>query len=222
MTKNQRIQHAILFISTGLLIITGFMLQGEKWVIEMFGSAGDTIFWWRSLIHRIAGVTVTIVCAYHIYYILFIPEGRSWILDMLPKAKDFSDLYKNLGYMLGFRDTKPPMDRFTYLEKLEYLSVWFGMFIVISTGIMMWTEYLWPKFYLDVADAFHLGEATLAALAIIAGHIFTVHYHPHVYPMNRAFIDGYIDEELARMEHPLWHDKLIKAENIGKIQSTKQ
>ncbi|MES9991784.1 MAG: cytochrome b/b6 domain-containing protein [Candidatus Thiodiazotropha sp.] len=210
LTKNQRIQHAVLFISTGLLIITGFMLQGEKWVIEMFGSAGDTIFWWRSLIHRIAGVTVTIICIYHIFYIAFIPEGRSWIQDMLPTWKDFSDLYQNLGYMLGFKDVKPAMDRFTYLEKLEYFSVWFGMFIVITTGVMMWTEYMWPKFYLDIANAFHLGEATLAALAIIAGHIFTVHYHPHVYPMNRAFINGYIDEELAQAEYPLWYKKLKK------------
>ena len=210
LTKNQRIQHVILFVSTGLLIITGFMLQGERWVIEMFGSAGDIIFWWRSLIHRIAGITVTIVCIYHIYYIAFTVEGRSWILDMLPKWKDLSDVSQNLGYMLGFRKTKPPMDRFTYLEKLEYFSVWFGMFIVIVTGFMMWTEYLWPKFYLDIADAFHLGEATLAALAIIVGHIFTVHYHPHVYPMNRAFIDGYINEHLMIHEHPLWHQKETK------------
>ncbi len=74
----------------------------------------------------------------------------------------------------------------------------------------MWTEQLWPKFYLDVAGAFHLGEATLAALAIIIGHIFSVHYHPHVYPMNRAFIDGMIDEDMVKEEHQLWYEKELK------------
>ncbi|MEW8030149.1 MAG: cytochrome b/b6 domain-containing protein [Candidatus Thiodiazotropha sp.] len=209
LTKNQRIQHVILFTSTGLLILTGFMLQGEKWVIEMFGSAGDTIFWWRSLIHRIAGVSVTIICLYHIYYVAFTYEGRAWLSDMLPKWKDLIDLYHNVGFMLGIRKAGPKLDRFTYLEKLEYFSVWFGMFIVITTGFMMWTEYLWPKFYLDIANAFHLGEATLAALAIIVGHIFTVHYHPHAYPMNRAFIDGYINEDLMKREHPLWYEREV-------------
>jgi cytochrome b subunit of formate dehydrogenase len=207
LTKSQRIQHVILFSSTGLLILTGFMLQGERWVIEMFGAAGDTIFWWRSIIHRIAGVAVTGVCIYHIFYVAFTAEGRSWIKDMLPRLSDLTNLYQNMGFMLGLRKHRPKMDRFTYLEKLEYFSVWFGMFIVITTGIMMWTEYLWPKFFLDVADAFHLGEATLAALAIIVGHIFSVHYNPHVYPMNRAFIDGYIKEELMKDEHPLWYER---------------
>lgn len=207
LTKNQRIQHVILFVSTGLLILTGFMLQGERWAIEMFGSAGDSIFRWRSILHRLAGVVVTMLCIYHMVYVLVTKEGRSWIGDMIPKAKDISDAFQNIMYMIGFRKERPGLDRFTYLEKLEYFSVWFGMFIVITTGFMMWTEYLWPKFYLDVADAFHLGEATLAALAILVGHIFAVHYNPHVYPMNMAFIDGKISETLMREEHQLWYER---------------
>jgi cytochrome b subunit of formate dehydrogenase len=124
---------------------------------------------------------------------------------MRPRWKDAVDVFHNIGYMLGRRPEKPAMGRFTYLEKLEYFSVWFGMFIVIATGLMMWTEQLWPKFFLDVAGAFHLGESTLAALAIIVGHLFSVHYSPHAYPMNRAFIDGSIGEGLMKEEHPLWY-----------------
>ena len=209
LTKSQRIQHAILFTSTGLLILTGFMLQGERWAIELFGSAGDIIFWWRGVIHRAAGVVVTSVCLYHIYYVMFKSEGRSWIGDMRPKLSDIKDAWGNVSYMLRIGAVRPKMDRFTYLEKLEYFSVWFGMSIVIPTGFLMWTEYLWPKFYLDVADAFHLGEATLAALAIIVGHIFAVHYNPHVYPMNRAFLDGTMDAHLVRDEHPLWYEREV-------------
>jgi cytochrome b subunit of formate dehydrogenase len=212
LTKNQRIQHVVLFSSTGLLILTGFMLQGERWAIEMFGSAGDTIFQWRSFLHRVAGITVTSVCFYHIYYLLTTDEGRSWIRDMKPGLGDLADVYHNVRFMLGLSIDKPKLDRFTYIEKLEYFSVWFGMFIVITTGAMMWTEYMWPKFYLDVADALHLGEATLAALAIIVGHIFTVHYNPHVYPMNKAFIDGKISEELIKEEHLLWYERELSAE----------
>lgn len=209
LTKSQRIQHVILFVSTTLLIITGFMIEAEAWVIASFGNAAETIFWWRGWIHRIAGVAVTVICIYHLVYVAVTADGRSWFVDMLPRPSDAVFAWQNVMYMLGFRDTRPKMDRFFYLEKLEYWSVYFGMFIVIVTGIMLWTEYLWPKFYLDVAGAFHLGEATLAALAIIIGHIFSVHFNSHVYPMNRAFIDGMISEDLMKEEHGLWYEREV-------------
>jgi len=212
LTKSQRLQHIILVISTTLLIITGFMLQSESWFISILGNASETIFWWRSFLHRAAGVTVTVICVYHLIYVVVTDEGRSWVTDMLPRLKDIVDAWQNVMYMLGFRSERPRMDRFFYLEKLEYWSVYFGMFVVIVTGAIMWTEYLWPKFYLDVAGAFHLGEATLAALAIIVGHIFSVHYNPHVYPMNRAFIDGMISEDLMKEEHGLWYEREMKKE----------
>lgn len=220
LTKSERIQHVILFVSTTLLVITGFMLMGEEWAGKLFGSAGKEIFYWRGIVHRIAAVAVTAVCFYHLYYVLFNADGKSWIRAMLPRLKDGVDAYQNVMYMIGLRKERPKLDRFTYLEKLEYFSVYFGMFIVITTGIMMWTQSYWPKFYLDVADALHLGEATLAALAIIVGHIFTVHYNPHVYPMNRAFIDGKISETLMKEEHALWYDQLI-AEEASKSANTK-
>lgn len=216
LTKSQRIQHFILFTSTTLLIITGFMLQADQWFISIFGNASETIFWWRGFIHRVAGVAVTLVCIYHLFYVALARDGRSWFFDMLPRPKDAVDAWQNILYMLGFRDNRPKMDRFFYLEKLEYWSVYFGMFIVIVTGILMWTESMWPKFYLDVAGAFHLGEATLALLAIIVGHIFSVHYNPHVYPMNKAFIDGMISEHLMKEEHALWYEREVaKSEQAG-------
>ena len=216
LTKSQRIQHALLFSSTGLLVITGFMVEAEPWVINLFGDAGDVVFRARSWIHRIAGVVSIAVCLYHIGYVMFTAEGRSWVKDILPRPKDLVDAAQNVSFMLGFRDSKPKMDRFFYLEKLEYWSVWFGMFIVIVTGIILWLEYLWPKFLVDVASLLHYCEATLAAMAIIVGHIFAVHYNPHVYPMNRAFIDGMINEDLMKDEHGLWYEELMRKENLDR------
>jgi len=217
MTKSQRIQHVILFVSTTILILTGFMLQADNWLIEAFGEYGETVFNIRSWLHRIAGVVVALVCVYHLVYVITTEEGKSWAIDMLPRPKDAVDAYQNIMFMIGFREDKPKLDRFMYLEKLEYWSVYFGMTIVIITGTMMWTEYLWPRFYLEVANVFHLGEAVLAALAIIVGHIFSVHYSPHVYPMNRTFIDGMISEELMKEEHELWYEREIK--NLDKSET---
>ncbi len=220
LTRSERIQHVILFVSTTLLIITGFMLMGEDWAIKLLGSTGKTLFHWRGIVHRVAAVAVSAVCFYHLYYVIFKAAGRSWIRAMLPRLKDGVDAYQNVMYMLGKREKRPKLDRFTYLEKLEYFSVYFGMFIVISTGIMMWTQSYWPKFYLDIADALHLGEATLAALAIIVGHIFAVHYNPHVYPMNRTFIDGNISETMMKEEHALWYEHLMAEKTSERANST--
>jgi len=210
MTKSQRIQHVILFVSTTMLVITGFMLQADNWLSEFFGSYGETVFTIRSWLHRISGVTIILLCTYHLIYVLTTEEGKSWAKDMLPRPRDAVEAYQNVMFMIGFREDKPKLDRFMYLEKLEYWSVYFGMTIVIISGIMMWTEYLWPRFFLEVAGVFHLGEAVLAALAIIVGHISSVHYNPHVYPMNRTFIDGMISEELVKEEHELWYERELK------------
>jgi cytochrome b subunit of formate dehydrogenase len=137
LTKSERIQHVILFVSTTLLIVTGFMLMGEDWAIKLLGTTGKHLFFWRGIVHRIAAVAVTAVCFYHLYYVLFKADGRSWIRAMLPRLKDGVDAWQNVMFMLGKRPERPKLDRFTYLEKLEYFSVYFGMFIVITTGIMM-------------------------------------------------------------------------------------
>ncbi len=212
LTLNQRIQHAIMFISTILLTITGFMLQADQGFIDLFGSYAEDVFEMRSLIHRIAGVAISAVCAYHLYYIFTTEEGKSWAVDMIPRGRDGTDLVQNMKFMMGLRKDRPKLARFFYMEKVEYWSVYIGMFLVISTGVIMWTEWIWPVFFLDVSGAFHLGEATLAAAAIIVGHLFSVHYSPHVYPMNRAFIDGMIGEDLMKDEHGEWYEEVLEKE----------
>ena len=58
LTKNERIQHLVLMLSVGTLVLTGFMLEGERWVIESFGGAAKTIFYWRGILHRVAAIAV--------------------------------------------------------------------------------------------------------------------------------------------------------------------
>jgi len=52
----------------------------------------------------------------------------------------------------------------------------------------------------------------LATLAIIVWHFYQVIFDPDVYPVNFAFIDGRVSEELYREEHELDYDRLKEAE----------
>lgn len=208
LNKIERFQHYLLMLSIGILVMTGFMLEGEKIVIEFFGGAAKTIFYWRGILHRIAAIMVMCLGAIHIYYILFVRSGRSWIWDMLPRFKDAKDAVQNVGYLIGLRGERPKFDRFTYAEKLEYFSIYIGMPIVIVSGIMLWTQSSWNRFYLDIAEAFHRGEATLAALAIMVWHIITVFFKPGNYPLNTTFIHGMMSEDDIKHHHPLWYERL--------------
>lgn len=214
----ERFQHYWIMIAVALLVFTGFMLEGEKWVIESFGSAGKTIFWWRGVLHRVGAIMIICLGVFHVSYLAFTKAGRSWIWDMLPRFKDIKDAIQNVGYLIGLKDERPEFDRFTYSEKLEYFSIYFGMPIVIVSGIMLWTESSWNRFYLDVAEAFHRGEATLAALAILVWHIITVFFKPGYYPLNTTFIHGLISEEDLKHHHPSWYKRIKKEEELQKGQ----
>jgi hypothetical protein len=51
---------------------------------------------------------------------------------------------------------------------------------------------LLPKLWLDVATSIHFYEAVLAALAIVVWHFYSIIFDPDVYPLNTAFLTGYI------------------------------
>src|SRR5437867_6319729 len=78
---------------------------------------------------------------------------------------------------------------------------------MVLTGLMIWFM-LWifaflPRWAIDIALAVHFYEAVLATLAIVVWHFYHVIFDPDVYPMNPAFIDGRVSEELYRQEHEL-------------------
>ena len=48
----------------------------------------------------------------------------------------------------------------------------------------------------------------LATLAIIVWHFYQVIFDPDVYPVNFAFIDGRVSEELFKEEHELAFEQI--------------
>src|ERR1041385_9047166 len=56
--------------------------------------------------------------------------------------------------------------------------------------------------------AVHFYEAVLATLAIVVWHIYHVVFDPDIYPVNFAFYDGKVSEELYREEHELAYERL--------------
>jgi formate dehydrogenase gamma subunit len=211
LSVNQRAQHWLLLTSFIVLVLSGFALQyPDSWLAWLLGSSEFL----RRIIHRGAAVVMIIVGSYHVLYLAFAKEGRQWVRDMLPRFKDVRDLLGNLGYYLGIRKTKPKIARFGYAEKAEYWAVIWGTIIMGLTGLMIWFKIgvfgFLPRWWIDIALAVHFYEAVLATLAIIVWHFYHVIFDPDVYPVNLAFVDGRVSEELYREEHELAYEQLRK------------
>ena len=204
MTASQRWQHFLLAGSFIVLAVTGFALKfPDSWLAKVLGSNEP----FRRWTHRVAGILLLGVGAYHLIYLLATRDGRKLTADLLPVKKDLADVWQAVRYLTGRSPEKPQIGRFGYAEKMEYWAVVWGTFIMGATGLAIWlkidvTQFL-PRWVVEVATTIHYYEALLACLAIVVWHFYHVMFDPEVYPLNTACLDGRISEELQHHEHPL-------------------
>jgi formate dehydrogenase gamma subunit len=204
MNLSQRWQHAVLALSFIVLALSGFALKfPDSWLARLMGSSEPVRRW----IHRVAGVVLLLVGAYHLIYLLATRDGRRLFKDLFPVRKDLMDAWGAARFLLGLSSDKPRIGRFGYAEKMEYWAVVWGTIIMGVTGLMIWfkidvTQYL-PRWIVDVALTIHYYEAILACLAIIVWHFYHVIFDPDVYPLNLACWDGKVSEHWHEEEHPL-------------------
>jgi cytochrome b subunit of formate dehydrogenase len=215
---NFRTQHMILLVSCIILIITGLPLKFHEARISQlfFDLVGGVQM--STLIHRIGAVGLIAVGAYHLLYLLVFRQGRRDFWELLPRPRDARDLLQMLRYFLGKTNDKPRFGRFSYVEKFDYWAVYWGMVIMIGSGLILWfletsLQYL-PKFAADIAREAHSDEGLLATLAIIIWHFYNVHLNPENFPMNWTMFTGNISEEEMRRHHPLEHEELMAARAI--------
>lgn len=222
MTLNERIQHLNLFINFTILVITGFALKYPEafWVSPITNIPGGMTI--RGFLHRLSGIAIVTLGIYHILYCAFTERGRGIIKDMIPRLKDVKDFWETLknNLFINRPAKKIKMGRFNFREKFEYLGLIWGTIVMTVTGFILWFEVEWlryfPKWTFDVARAIHFYEAILATLTIIVWHFYSVIFNPDVYPMNWAWITGYLSEHEMEHEHGLELEK-IKSQEKGKV-----
>ncbi|NOZ62991.1 MAG: hypothetical protein GXO74_15150 [Calditrichaeota bacterium] len=214
LTVNERVQHFALMASFITLAYTGFCMKFPEawWARPLLDWEGGFAF--RGFVHRLAAVVMLSLSFYHLYYIISTKRGRQQILAFLPTAKDAKDVVHMLKYYLGFANERPRFERYSYIEKAEYLALIWGTAVMAITGLIMWFENIslrfLPKWFIDMSLVIHYYEAILASLAILVWHFYFQFFDPHVYPMNTTCLTGKMDEDDYREEHPLDFDRAIK------------
>ena len=217
LNTSEKVQHLIFMICFAILVVTGFLLKIPEPLIQKLGRFGGTVFSYRSLLHRVAGTTMILISLYHLYYLIFRPGGRRWLIDMLPRLKDLMDLVHNLMFFIGMRKAPPEFDRFSYMHKMEYGALVVGTTLMSITGLILWSEWRWSKFVLDIAALVHGMEAVLACLAIMVWHMYEIHLKPHKSPLDTVWLTGLIDEEEMKEEHPLHYKKIMADDTLEAI-----
>ena len=206
LTRNQRVQHALLLASFITLVVTGFALKYPHsfWAEPIVQWEKD--FPLRGWLHRLAGVVLIGASLYHLVYLFTQRDGRRWIKAMLPRVRDVREASQTVIYNLGHLPHPPRYARFNYAEKAEYWALVWGTIVMAATGILLWAHdwvlaYLpYPMSVLEVTTAVHFYEAILATFSIGIWHFYFVIFDPDVYPLKWTVLTGRAPEHEVREE----------------------
>lgn len=222
-----RILHVVMIISFLTLASTGMMLKFSyaAWAqaaVKLFGGVEVAGF-----LHRFAAVLLFGVFFAHIYDLIVNKrkEYNSWkeMLfgpdTMLPNKKDYHDFIGSMKWFIG-KGPRPDYGRWTYWEKFDYFAVFWGIFVIGSTGMMLWYPNLFTYFipgeFINVATIIHSDEALLAAGFIFTIHFFNTHFRPEKFPMDTVIFSGSYELEEFKFDRP---DEYRRLEEEGKLES---
>ncbi len=220
-SRLNRILHVIMIVSFMSLAMTGMTLKFAytEWAAilsRLFGGYETAGY-----IHRVAAVAMVGIFVAHIIDLIRKKrrEFGSWkalILgpdSMLFNKTDVKQFWQSMKWFLG-RGPRPQYGRWTYWEKFDYFAVFWGIFIIGSTGLMLWFSELFtiflPGWILNVATIIHSDEALLATGFIFTVHFFNTHLRPEKFPMDIVIFTGRMPVDEFKRDKPAEYDALVK------------
>jgi len=216
------IQHFLIFLTFIVLAATGLPLHfSDLWwsyyITSLFGGTDAA-----RLIHRIAAITMVLTSIYHLGTVIggslykILKKQFDIKRTQIPIKKDLDDLVHDIKYFLGREQYRPKMGKFMYKQKLHYLAILWGSFVLIAAGsTLLYPETmaeLWPNpaFFQDLARLMHADEAIMALTVVVFWHWSNVHLVPGRFPLQWSFITGKITREHQIEEHFLEYINNLK------------
>jgi Ni,Fe-hydrogenase I cytochrome b subunit len=187
-----RIAHGLVMLSFPVLVWTGFALTYPDtwWAWPLIAPGAE----FRGLLHRIAAVVICIALLFHVIHLVISREARACMLQMIPNLEDLREIIERFKFYFGLRKKPVHSPQVGYIEKVEYLAFWWGMFVMTVTGLLLWFENFMlrelPAWVPAATTAVHFYEAVLASLAILIWHGYWTIFDPAVYPMDMSWLTG--------------------------------
>jgi len=210
--------HVTIIVTFLLLALTGLPLKfhDADWARQLMSFLGGVEA--SRIIHRIAAIGTFAYAIIHLGN-LFIrwairrERGLFWGTNSLvPQPKDVADIFANFRYFL-YLGKRPDSDRWNYIEKFDYLAVFWGVMIIGLSGLFLWlpmffTSFL-PGWTINAAYVIHSDEALLATGFIFVFHFFHTHLRPGSFPMDPVIFIGKMSLERFITERPLEYQRLL-------------
>jgi predicted CXXCH cytochrome family protein len=226
-STTQRVLHLFVIFSFVLLALTGMMLKFSsmpwaKFLSDLFGGVEMA-----GKIHRFAAIITFGYFLAHIITLIRIKVKRklAWknLLigpdSMMFSMKDLNDFYGSLKWFLGL-GSRPPYGRWTYWEKFDYFAVFWGVFIIGFSGLILWfPEFFtifFPGWFINVATIVHSDEALLAVGFIFTIHFFNTHLRPESFPMDKVIFTGLVPLDEYKEDRPEEYRQLKESGQLKK------
>lgn len=140
--------------------------------------------------------------------------------SLMPRKQDFTDMTAHVKWFFN-KGPRPQFDRWTYWEKFDYLAVFWGMFIIGFSGLILWFPIFFsflPGWFVNLATIIHSDEALLATGFIFAVHFFNTHFRADRFPMDMVIFSGTISKEEMLQERLDWYKRLEKSGALIKLE----
>ena len=204
----QRWEHALLFLSVTVLLLTGLpqKYRDMSWSQDLL-STPERLDLIRQ-IHHIAAIVLTLEAIYHIGRAIYLMARRKMSADMFPNMQDIHDAWHMLQYLLFLRKDKPAFGRYNFEQKVTYWFLFFGLALMGISGFIIWfpvqfTQFL-PGGVVPASKMAHSTEAVVAAIFILIWHF----YHVHIERLNLSIFKIGLTEDEMRKFHAKEYERV--------------
>ncbi len=225
-TTLHRTLHACMVVSFITLALTGMSLKFSYtvWAVKLSHLLGG--FETAGFVHRFAALVMFGTFIAHIVDLFKLKKHTygSWrklVLgehSMIPGRQDLKEFIGTMKWFLHLGE-RPQYGRWTYWEKFDYFAVFWGIFIIGSTGLTLWFPVFFTRFipgsFINIATIIHSDEALLATGFIFTVHFFNTHLRPEKFPMDTVVFTGHMPLAELKRDKPLEYEALVAS---GKLE----
>jgi cytochrome b subunit of formate dehydrogenase len=211
-----------MIVSFMSLALTGMTLKFSytTWAVILAHLFGG--FESAGYVHRLAAVFMFGIFVAHIVELFKMKkrEHKTWRQlifgpdSMMFNRNDLREFIGSVKWFLG-KGPRPKFGRWTYWEKFDYFAVFWGIFVIGSTGLTLWFPEIFtlvlPGYFLNIATIIHSDEALLAVGFIFTVHFFNTHLRPEKFPMDLVVFTGRMDLEEFKHDKPAEYEALVKS-----------
>jgi cytochrome b subunit of formate dehydrogenase len=220
-TRFQRRLHLVMLVSFFTLALTGMVLKFSYmgWAQKLSRVLGGFVS--TGFLHRTAAVLLIGVFLTHLWDVHRQKKasGKTWpqfIFGPDSAVFNLTDVKEFLGSVKWFfgRGARPRYGRYTYWEKFDYFAVFWGMFVIGSTGLILWFPEFFtlalPGWMVNVVTIIHSDEALLAVGFIFTVHFFNTHFRLDKLPMDPVIFTGRVPLEELKRDKPREYERMVQ------------